>query len=72
MANAYRDPTANQAIGSVDKEISRMRRKAQKLKELRRSGRLTPELEAQARREFVGIYRRILREALEDTPNKGA
>ena len=70
MANAYRNPTENQAIGAVDKEIRRMQQKAQTLKRLRRCGRLTPEMEVQARREFVGIYRRFLREALEDAPRK--
>lgn len=62
----YSDPTANAAIGSVDKELRLMRRKAQKLRELRLNGRLTHEEEARARRQFVGIYRHLLDEVYAD------
>lgn len=62
----YSNPTANAAIGSVDREIKMMRKRADQLKRRRQMGRLTPEEEALARKQFVGIYRRFLREALED------
>ncbi len=65
MSNYYSNPTANSAIGAVDKELNRMRKKARQLRALHRRGALTPQMEAQARREFVGIYRRFLKEALE-------
>jgi hypothetical protein len=64
--NHYSNPTANAAIGTVDREIRRMRKRAQQIKRLRRQGRLTPQEEALARKQFVGIYRRFLLEALED------
>lgn len=66
MSNHYSNPTANAAIGAVDREINRMRKKAARLKNLQRQGKLTAQELARARREFTGIYRRILLEALED------
>ena len=62
----YSNPTANAAIGAVDKEMKAMQKKARRLKELRRKGLLTPQEEALARRQFIGIYRRLLEEALRD------
>lgn len=62
----YSNPTANAAIGSVDREIKMMRKRAEQLKRRRRMGLLTPEEVALARKQFVGIYRRFLREALKD------
>jgi hypothetical protein len=64
--NHYSNPTANAAIGTVDREIRVMRKRAQQIKRLRRQGRLTPQEEALARKQFVGIYRRFLLEALKD------
>lgn len=66
MSSYYRDPTANAAMGAVDKEMKRMKKRAEKLRELRDLGKLTPEAEALARRQFTGIFRPILRKAMED------
>ena len=65
MSNHRSDPTANTAIGAVDKELGRMRKRAEEIRRLHRQGRFTPEDEAAARKQFVGIYRRLLKEALE-------
>ena len=62
----YRDPTANAAIGTVDREIKLMRKRAAEIKRRRLRGQLSAEELVKARRQFVGIYRRFLREALED------
>lgn len=62
----YANPTANAAIGAVDRELKMMRKRAGQIKARRRKGLLTAEEEAKARREFAGIYRHLLREALED------
>ena len=62
----YSDPTANAAIGTVDREIRRLRKRAEQIRRRRQKGLLTKQEEEDARREFVGIYRRFLREALED------
>lgn len=64
MANYYRDPTASAAIGAVDKELNIMRKRAARLRALQKQGRLTPGELAAARRQFTGIYRRMLEEAL--------
>ena len=62
----YSDPTANAAIGTVDREIRMMRKRAEQIKRRRKNGQLTNEELALARKQFVGIYARFLREALED------
>lgn len=64
--NHFSNTTANAAIGSVDREIKIMRKRAEQIKRRRQNGLLTPRELAQARKQFVGIYRRFLREALED------
>ena len=58
------NPTANAAIGAVDKELAHMRKEAARLKALKRQGRLLPAQEQAARRRFTGIYKRLLEEAL--------
>lgn len=62
----YSNPTANAAIGAVDREIRMMRKRAEQIKRRRQQGLLTPEELATARRQFTGIYARFLREALEN------
>lgn len=62
----YSNPTANAAIGAVDREIWMMRKRAEQIKQRRKNGQLTVEELAKARRQFVGIYARFLREALKD------
>ena len=64
MANYYSDPTANAAISAVEKEMKRMRKRAERLGTLYRSGRLTPGELRKAGREFKGIYWHLLEEAL--------
>ncbi len=66
MSNHYSNPTANAAMGAVDREINRMRKKAARLKNLQQQGKLTDRELNRARKEFTGIYRRILLEALEE------
>lgn len=62
----YSNPTANAAIGTVDREIRMMRKRAEQIKRRRKSGQLTNEELAVASKQFTGIYARFLREALED------
>lgn len=61
----YSNPTENRAIGAIDRELNMMRKRAQTIRRRREAGLLTPAELAQARRQFVGIYGRFLREALE-------
>lgn len=60
----YSNPTENAAIGAVDRELKAMKKRASRLRYLKRRGLLSAAEEAQARKEFVGIYRRLLRDAL--------
>lgn len=62
----FSDPTANAAIGSVDREIKMTRRRAEQLKRRHQKKPLTPQELALAQKQFVGIHRRFLREAQED------
>ena len=62
----YSNPTANAAIGAVDREIKQMRKRAGQIKRRRKNGQLTNEELVLVRKQFVGIYARFLREALED------
>lgn len=65
MRNYRNDPTANTAIGAVDRELHRKRKAAKRAARLIRSGRLTWEKESRIRARFTGIFRRVLEEALE-------
>lgn len=62
----YSNPTANAAIGAVDRELKQMRKRAEQIKRRRKNGQLTNEELVLARKQFVGIYARFLRDALED------
>jgi hypothetical protein len=66
MSNHYSDPTASAAIGSIDREIRRMAKKADRIRDRRKAGRLTPAEHTDARREFHGIFRPLLIRALAD------
>lgn len=77
MANYRNDPTGNAAAGAVDREIRQKRKEAERAARLILSGRLSREEENQIRRQFTGIFRRLLEEELknpapprEDFPRK--
>ena len=70
MSNHYSDPTASAAIGAVDKEIARLKKRAKYLARLDRMGLLSPEQRRLAQRQFPGIYRRLLRNAFAEQPGK--
>lgn len=73
MSRTYSDPTASAAIGSLDKELERMRKKVKELRALRRENLLTPETELQARSRFsTGMVRRLFDAgmAAPDTPEE--
>lgn len=62
----YSNPTANMALGSVERELKQMKKEAKYIRRLHRMGLLTPEDLAWANRRFTGIYRRFLLKALAD------
>ena len=66
MSKMYSDPTASAAIGSLDKELERMKKTAKELREKRRAGVLTPELQQRARMRFpTGMVRRLFDTAMD-------
>ena len=66
----YSNPTANAAMGAVDREIRIMKKRATEIRRLRKQGRLTPQMQAEARKQFPGIFYRFYVEALEDKPKQ--
>ncbi len=58
--NHYSDPTASRALGGINREFSRLEKKAKKLCQLLDSGKITAEYFEQAQAQFTGIYRHIL------------
>ena len=55
----YSNPTANAAMGAVDKEIRAKQKLAKRLKALRKQGIMSAEQLATYQREFRGIHRRF-------------
>lgn len=58
------DPTANAAIGNLDRELRALRKEAAKLKALHQKGALTEAQKEAAKKRFHGIYQNILSEEL--------
>jgi len=64
MSRMHSDPTANRAIGTIEREMKMMQKEADRIRALRRSNQLSPDEERRARRRFIGIYRPMLERAL--------
>ena len=60
----YSDPTAAQALGGINREFSRLEKKAKRLRKLRDEGKISPEALERAQEQFTGIYRNVLTLAL--------
>ena len=56
----YSDPTAARALGGINREFSRLEKKAKNLCRLLDEGKITPEDFAGAQTQFTGIYRHVL------------
>ena len=61
----YSDPTANMALGNINKEFSKLEKKAKRLRELADEGKISPEALEKAQSQFKGLYRHVLTLALE-------
>lgn len=61
----YSDPTAAAALGNINREFSRLERKAKKLKKLLDEGKISKEAFDKAGEQFTGLYRHVLTNALE-------
>ena len=56
----YSDPTANRALGGINREFSRLEKKARTLCRRLDEGKITMEDFARAQAQFTGIYRHVL------------
>lgn len=61
----YSDPTASQALGGINREFSRLEKKAKNLRKLLDEGKLSPKALEKAQSQFKGLYRHVLALALE-------
>ena len=62
----YSDPTANMAIGNINKEFSKLEKKAKRLRKLLEEGKISAETVERAQAQFKGLYRHVLTLALEE------
>ena len=56
----YSDPTANQALGGINREFSRLEKKVKKLRARFEAGEITEKDLQKAQEQFRGIYRHVL------------
>lgn len=56
----YSDPTANRALGPINREFSKLEKKAKNLCRLLDEGKITPEEFENAHCQFTGIFRHVL------------
>lgn len=60
----YSDPTAAKALGGINREFSRLEKKAKKLRRLFEEGKISAEDLEKAQSQFTGIYRHVLNHVL--------
>ncbi len=63
---SYSDPTANAALGAIEKEFRDKEKQIDRLKALRRKGKLSDEQVLEASRQFTGIFRHVFDEFWRD------
>ncbi len=56
----YSDPTAARALGPINREFSKMEKKAKNLCRLLDEGKISPEEFNSAHAQFTGIFRHVL------------
>ncbi|MBQ8684414.1 MAG: hypothetical protein IJ518_07875 [Clostridia bacterium] len=64
MGYHYSDPTASMALGNINREFSRLEKKAKRLRKLRDEGKISPQALERAQEQFTGIYRHVLERVL--------
>ena len=62
----YSDPTAAKALGSINREFSRLEKKAKKLRKRFEAGEISAADLEKAQAQFTGIYRHVLRNVLNE------
>lgn len=66
----YSDPTAAKALSGINREFSRLEKKAKHLRKLRDEGKISPQALEQAQKQFKGLYRHVLDFALAEKAEK--
>ncbi len=61
----YSDPTAALALGNINREFSKLEKKANKLRKLFDEGKISRGDIEKAQSQFTGLYRHVLTLALE-------
>jgi hypothetical protein len=61
----YSDPTAARALGNINREFSRLEKKAKRLKMLYMEGKISEKALEKAGGSFSGLYRHVLSNVLE-------
>ena len=56
----YSDPTANRALGGINREFNRLEKKARRIRQKLEEGKITPADVEKAQAQFTGIYRHVL------------
>ena len=62
----YSDPTAARALSGFNREFSRLEKKAKKLREQLKEGRITQADVDRAQSQFTGIYKHVLNHVLSE------
>jgi len=60
----YSDPTAARAMGNINREFSRLEKRAKALRKLLKEGKISPKTVERAQEEYKGIYKHILTNVL--------
>ena len=64
--NHYSDPTAARALGGINREFSRLEKKAKKLRARCEAGEITEKDLEKSQEQFRGIYRHVLNNVLKE------
>lgn len=62
----YSDPTANMALGQVNREFSQQVKKAKRILKLYKEGKISDEMLEKAHAQFKGLYRYVLKNVIDD------
>lgn len=56
----YRDPTADMAIGNINREFSKLEKRAKRIRKQLNNGNITDEQLEREQANFKGLYRHVL------------
>ena len=62
----YSDPTASKALGEINREFSKLEKKAKYLRKLLKEGKLSSKSLEKEQMQFKGIFRHVLDNILEE------